>query len=440
MRPLNVRLDSGDLRLLRTYLLAAFCFLGPMILFGVTGWNWIPGHVTPLYAFLMPRHLGIRHLLPPILFLLFLASLGWLRRPQGSAMLQITFLVFFSFVFNVSVAGMNDGLAMIARSFHYYGLDYFGDVPFVRDPIQFLQQFHDIRPHLSMHSRTHPPGPLIVLWVLSLLNDTDPVGVALSVTALGCLGVIPLYHLAKRLSGHEFAIHAAAIYSLCPTIVLYGAMSLNTLFALVAITTLAVFTSALSDERLAPGRQIAAGFCFALTFFMSFDMANLGVFFVVLYLITIRRRGCSGPTIKAAIMSVAFLGFYALIWAGTGFNVVHALFDAVMQVKEDLAMMEKYTPRASYWLWRVGNPFEVLFFLGIPCATAFLASWKGILHRKSTVLPEFRAFCIAGLVMILVFAMTYLGKSEMARVSSYFFPFMLFPATYWIHSRTEGGL
>jgi hypothetical protein len=288
-----------------------------------------------------------------------------------------------------------------------------------------------------MHSRTHPPGPLLILWVLSLLNDTDPVRVAIAVTALGSLCVIPVYKLASRLSGATFGIKAAILYVFCPTIVLYGAMSLNTLFALVGVTTIACFTSAMLTERLAPGRQALAGLCFALTFFMSFDMANLGVFFVVLYLITIKRRGCSMPTLKAAIMSAAFLAFYGLLWAGTGFNVVQALSDAVGQVREDLAMMAEHTPRASYWLWRIGNPFEVLFFLGIPCAIAFLASWKTIFAKAETINPELCAFCLAGLAMVLVFSVTYLGKSEMARVSSFFFPFMLIPAAKWIEIQDD---
>jgi hypothetical protein len=126
-----------------------------------------------------------------------------------------------------------------------------------------------------------------------------------------------------------------------------------------------------------------------------------------------------------------FVGFYLILSLTTGFNVVSSLQAAIEQVRTDLANMELYTPRASYWLWRLGNPFEVLFFAGVPVAVLFLAEWGRRLRAKAWR-TRVDKYLMGALALLVVFNFAYLGRSENARVSSFYFPFIIIPAALYL--------
>ncbi len=416
--------------LLLLYAAAACFFLGFMLLCVGMRWNWIPGHVTPLYALFKPQALTLRHLIPVVLCLLYLAALSKVDRINTSTLLTLAFFVVTSLLFSLAIASMNSGFAEVGAPFGRYGLDYYGDVPLVRSPGQFLRDFAELRPHMSMHAKTHPPGPILLLWVLWRLTAGETLQVAVWVVALASLTVVPLYMFARDLAGREAATAAAALYVVTPTIILYNATSMNAVYALFAVTTIFLFFRAM--DRKTKVYAPLAGLAFALTVFMSYDMAILGIFFAVIFFLGVfdpaRRRQ---TMLATALMLATFVAFYGLLLLTTGFNFASSLREAVAQVHMDLHNMELYTPRASYWIWRFGNPFEVLFFAGIPVAVLFALEWANR-ARAGTSRSRTDKYLIAAFVMLVVFNFAYLGKSENARVSSFYFPFIIVPASLYL--------
>jgi hypothetical protein len=416
--------------LLLLYAAAACFFLGFMLLCLGLRWNWIPGHLTPLYALFKPQALTLRHLIPVVLCLLYLTALSKVDRINTSTLLTLAFFVATSLLFSLAVASMNTGFAEVAAPFERYGLDYYGDVPLVRSPGQFLRDFAELRPHMSMHAKTHPPGPILLLWMLSFLSGGAVPHVAALVVALASLTVVPLYLFARDLAGREAANVAAALYVVTPTIVLYNATSMNGVYALFAVTTIFLFFRAM-DRRTGIYAPLA-GLAFALTVFMSYDMAILGIFFAVIFFSGIFDASRRQKTVRATVlMLLTFLAFYVALHLTTGFNFVSSLREAVGQVHTDLRHMQLYTPRASYWTWRFGNPFEVFFFAGIPVAVLFFAEWANRVRAKASRSREDK-YLIAALIMLVVFNFAYLGKGENARVSSFYFPFIIVPASLYV--------
>jgi len=412
------------------YASAGCFFLGFMLLCAGLRWDWIPGHVTPLYAILKPHTFTLCHLIPAVLCLLYLAALSKLDRINTSTLLTLAFFVVASLLFSLTIASMNTGFAEVGAPFERYGLDYYGDVPLVRSPGQFLRDFAELRPHMSMHAKTHPPGPILLLWALSFLSGGEVLRVATLVVALASLTIVPLYLFARDLAGREAATVAAALYVVTPTIILYNATSMNGVYALFAVTTVWLFFRAMDrrTEVYAP----LAGLAFALTVFMSYDMAILGIFFAVIFFFGVFDPSRRRKTMLATVLMLAtFVAFYGVLLLTTGFNFVSSLREAVVQVHTDLHQMKLYTPRASYWIWRFGNPFEVLFFAGIPVAVLFVAEWANRVRTRASR-SRTDKYLIAALVMLVVFNFAYLGKSENARVSSFYFPFIIVPASLYL--------
>ena len=70
------RIADNRFLLLVLYAAAACFFLGFVLLCAAAHWDWLPGHLTPLYALWQPHALTLRHLVPPALFLVFLMVLN----------------------------------------------------------------------------------------------------------------------------------------------------------------------------------------------------------------------------------------------------------------------------------------------------------------------------------------------------------------------------
>ncbi|MCD6288709.1 MAG: glycosyltransferase family 39 protein [Candidatus Hydrogenedentes bacterium] len=423
-----------------TGLYAAYAIAGCLVLAFIVWCTksrqvWMPDHVVPLYAQWKPSAVTPRHLVAVGLCIAFLAAIRWLRRMSPPLWLTLLVLICAGFLLNVSVASMNTGIGAVATPFERYGLEYYGDVPFVKNPVDFLHNFSVIRPELSMHGRTHPPGPILFLWLIWVLTGANVMAVSICTVALASVTVAPLYLLVRDMADRDTALTCSALYVCVPTTILYGATSMNAVYALFAVTTIWLFWKAMETRKLYNAGLF--GLSFALTFFMSYDMANLGTFFVVVFVSSMfdsrfRKHAVTATTIAVAV----FLSFYALLYFVAGFNVVASFRDAVVQVREDLFFMDTYTPRASYWVWRFANPVEVFFFAGIPVSVLFFAAWRSRFKRGAwRSRPDI--YLLAGLCMMAVFNFTYLGKSEMARVSGYFFPFILIPAALYLQKVVE---
>ena len=427
--------EGAARRLFVLYGVAACLFVAIISWCTVVHQDWLPQHVVPLYALWLPRMLSLRHLVPILIGAVYLVALRRIRKTETPVWLVLTVLVLTSVALDLAVSSMNDGYQSVAAPFKRYGLEYYGDVPLVKNPAHFLENFLDIRPHLSMHGRTHPPGPLVLLWMLWLFTGGSMTIVATCVVVLASLTVIPMYLYTRSLAGRDAALTCASLYIVVPTIVLYNAMSMNAVYALFAVTTIWLFYRAMDSDRLLYAPLM--GLAFALTFFMSYDMANLGTYFTVVFVFSMFDASRRRYTIIATTIAAAtFVAFYLVLYFTTGFNVVTSLTAAVEQVREDLFFMETYTPRASYWIWRFANPVEVLFFAGVPVTVLFFAEWTSRLRTKAW---RSRAdiHLIAGLAMLIVFNFMYLGKSEMARVSGFYFPFIIAPAALYLHRMSD---
>jgi len=274
----------------------------------VTRQEWMPGHVVPLYALWLPHMPSLRHLVPILIGAVYLIALRRIRKAETPVWLVLTTLVLTSIALDLAVASMNDGYQSVAAPFERYGLEYYGDVPLVRHPAHFLRNFLEIRPHLSMHGRTHPPGPLVLLWVLWFFTGGSVTIVTTCVVALASLTVIPMYLYTRDLAGRDAALTCASLYIVVPTVALYNATSMNAVYALFAITTIWLFYRAMDSDKL--WYTPLMGLAFALTFFMSYDMANLGTYFTVVFVFSMfdpsRRRYAIVATTVAAVTFVAF--------------------------------------------------------------------------------------------------------------------------------------
>ena len=356
----------------------------------------------------------------------------WQREPgQRETAWMLLGLVTFAAVFACCIAMLRGGPAGISQAYMRASYEYVGDIGVSRGIGDLFGRYLELRPHLSMHAKVHPPGPIALLWILSYLVGREPMALSLATVVVGSLAVLPLHGWVHRLTGdRRIALTTCAVYACMPSVVLFTATSADILFTPVTLTTLYCFTRAIQGPSA--GWALSAGTGFFVMSILKFSLIGVGAWFAFtgIYLVLWKHRWWA--VIQTAILMIAaFLALHTLLWLTTGFDMIGAFLAAKAQFDLDQHNLDLLTPRMPAWAWKFMNPLAWLFFAGIPVSV--LAIWR--IRRPG---DEFRALWICCLLTFLALDLLYLARGEGERSALYVFPFLALPAAHALHNIGAG--
>ena len=90
---------------------------------------------------------------------------------------------------DVSVSLINGGFSTLGIPLTP-DLEYYADVPKVENIWSFLRDFNTL--NLSLHSKTHPPGGALFLWIVAKLFSYDLLTASFAIIAFSTLALIPI--------------------------------------------------------------------------------------------------------------------------------------------------------------------------------------------------------------------------------------------------------
>lgn len=430
--------------LTRTYVTALVLYFALMGAFWAVGFEGIYGHPTPFYALWFPAvDLSLaalfRHSLVALVAGLFLAWAGRVLPKalgeHGLTPMQrrrfLMALVLFGIAFPCAVAMLRGGTDGIAQAYARQAYEYAGDIGKARSIPDLFARYLELRPHLSMHAKVHPPGPIAFLWLLSYAVTQDALMLSLATIAVAALAVIPLYAWANALLGPQAAALAALLYACVPSVVLFNATSADALFPPVTLLGLFCFDRALRAGPLhrVAGYAILAGLLFGAMSILKFSLIGLGAYFAFMgTLLLFRAETRRNVFVVAAVMFTAFLAFHLALRAATGYDVIGNFLAAKAQFDEDQFHLDQLTPRLAPWIYRLLNPLCWSYFAGIPVSLMFY--WR--LRRPD---PATRPLFLVFLLTALALNLLYLARGEGERSALYLFPFLVLPAAHWLAQR-----
>jgi hypothetical protein len=169
--------------------------------------------------------------------------------------------------------------------------NYLTDVPGVGDSaLDYLSGYTGDAEDLSNAARGHPPGPVLLLWLLQRIGLSEPLTLGLLITAVGAL-VTPLVLVAVRgVCGELAARHLAPVLILAPYAV-WISVSVDVIVAVLgaAVVVMGVRASAPGRTGLrAAGWALAGGVTLGVAALFSYAAPWLGLSAVCLYFA--RRR------------------------------------------------------------------------------------------------------------------------------------------------------
>ena len=403
----------------------------------VLGFEGIYYHPTPFYGILRPNFdlttwlwhglvIGV-FLAGFFLWRLCLRQANWFEGAWSAkrTRLFVAGLVVFAVLFPMALATVREGPSGIPGPYLRHDKEYIGDIGKGLTIRGLFRDYLKMHPHLSMHSKVHPPGPVALLWAFSLILFSQgawPMSIA--TILFGATAVIPLYLWVRDLAGPRVALTACCLYVVTPSIVLFSATSADILFMPFTVSTLFLFWRAL--HRKSVGYAVAAGFTYALMSLMSFSLLTTGAFFGF---VGLWRLGESKHRIAvvqtAALMLGAFVATHLAVRWWSGFDVFACFQACKAQFDMDQANLDLLTPRFPGWSWKLLNPVCWLYFAGIPVSVLFL---RRLVRPEAGTRTLFLIFALTLVVLDLL----YLARGEGERSAMYIIPFLVVPAAHLI--------
>ncbi|HVL80332.1 MAG TPA: hypothetical protein VM840_01915 [Actinomycetota bacterium] len=190
--------------------------------------------------------------------------------------------------------------------------EYLRVVPGISDPLRFLRTFTERIGAYPTHVQGHPPGFVLLLWLLDSVGLSGPGPAAAVLIAAGASAVPAVALAARDLAGEDQARRALPFLVLVPAAV-WVATSADALFMALAAWGFSCFVRA----ALRPGGEgdvlaAGSGLAFGTGLFMTYGMAPFGLSVIAVAGVLRRVRPLLVGGAAVGAVAVAFLagGFW----------------------------------------------------------------------------------------------------------------------------------
>lgn len=355
-----------------------------------------------------PRFPGLPELLLACaVFLGFTPAARHVLRGGRSALPVLLLLAAATALATNAMAGAEHGLLMPLSE----PTSYLADARDVRDPAGFLASFTDRQLQLRTHSRTHPPGAILVYHALHrLLGDPLLIAIALGVaTSMATAALV--YGIARRMLSRPQALFAALLAAVLPAAQIYGVSSLDALVC--ALFTAVLYCFLHPDPRVRYGGGLL-GLCAAM--FVSFGA--LFLFPVLLGHELVARRSLR----TTAALALGAAAAYVIIHVATGFDWLESF--RIASRRENPAGFRLLVNPGDYLFTRIECVAEIALFAG-PVVVALWA--RGLSVARAAARPVLWLAGLGALTLLAMFLSGSFKTGETARACLFFIPYLVLP-------------
>ena len=353
--------------------------------------------------------------------------------------------------------GETERILTLLEPYTRTSLEYYGDVPRI-DELglrAFLRDYSkpELFDTLSGHTRTHPPGGVIFLWLFSKIFGYNLVSASLVSIAFTAITVVPIYRLGEHLYGEKVGRYALLLFLITPNFVMFTGTSMDGPFSVFPILSIYLFYKA-RDQEARPDQvwysfrpySVFTGISLALGMFMTYSTVVVGVFLCVIAFLEWKRFV---QYLKVLLFAASgFIGFYLVLFVLTGFQPIEALWAAIQ--KDEKGMGTGYESIERYFHLSFANLFAFLIGVGFPITTVWLrevvATVKAARQRWKLSAPErgddpirphepLDTFVIGFLITLLYFTFSTWFTMEVERIWIFMVPFFVIPVAKHLTTR-----
>jgi hypothetical protein len=324
------------------------------------------------------------------------------------------------------VASSREGLATVrARVESAYTTSYYTDALEIRELPEFLRDFP--RRGLWLHSKTHPPGPIVYywLWIRVAGAERAPVLGGWLLAALAAAVPVAIYGIAGVWTRDPRArATAAAWWAVLPSTVAMTP-AFDVVYPALTAGLLVAWQRLLAGSRRA---ALAFGLLFAVALFCAWNFLALGLYCAVSAALGWTRAAARGALARrlaaqTAIALAAGVALYTAGWAACGYDP-WASFERALAAQASLHGQES----VASWLGSLaGAPFDLALGLGVATLGLWLVAVRDACRRLRRDEGGSET-TVTGAAAILLLLLSARLPQEMSRVWLPFLPLIAVPA------------
>jgi hypothetical protein len=293
------------------------------------------------------------------------------------------------------------------------GIEYWHDAVKLEGAREFLRTFNEHQPQLLTHSRTHPPGAVLIFYGMHRLGmSPEQMALALAVVA-GFASAWLVFSLARRFGSDDIAAgFAALLFLVLPSTQVFYLASLDALIAALFTAALCCFV-ARNLVLVVLGTSCAAIAAGSLTFSFLFLLPVIAGYDFIW-----RRRAVYAAAV-GLIVVLGLVGFHYVL----GVDYV-AAFQTASRLENPNGPMLIDQP-LSYAATRLENVCDILLFLGPLTAALLVKSFA----RSAAETRELRIVASGGIATLLAMFLTGAFRTgETSRACGFIYPYLVLPA------------
>jgi hypothetical protein len=276
-----------------------------------------------------------------------------------------------------------------------------------------LRHFAERLGDYPIHVQGHPPGPVVLAWLLDRVGVAGAGWLATLAIAGWATAVAAALVAARAVAGEGSARRAAPALVVLPAAVWAGT-SLDGLFA--GLAAVGVTLAALAAVRSSSGHALAAGIVLGVALLFSYGAVLMVVVAVATLVLAVR----AGPRIGYTGLLVP-LGAGVLLVLGTAGMVAGFWWIDGLQATGQAYWSGIGGHRPGAYLTLVGNPAALALATG-PAVAAGLASLLKAPDRSARLLPA------AVLAAVVVANLSQMSRGEVERIWLPFVPLLALAA------------
>jgi len=294
-------------------------------------------------------------------------------------------------------------------------------------PEQTLADYPRLCGSFSMHPRIKPPGPILLSALMIGLLGTEKnqelaIAILVGLVAVACVPAVYCF-VREFTEDSDSALAAASFFALCPALLLMFPQ-FDQCYPLVTAALAIVWRRALIRNSAYLAGQF--GLIYGMTLFFSYLPAVLGIFFAGYAVMLLRERKTNVPAVARLVVVavICFVGFYAVLWLGTGFNPIATFRACWANQAQNMRILESLGNVPRNWPATIPGDFKD-FALGSGWISYLIAGMFFVpvtAARRSVLLLG--VLCLG---QILVVGAGGLIRCETARVWIFMLPLLMLP-------------
>lgn len=313
-------------------------------------------------------------LLAPVLFNFWLLSQLLAKNYLNRKKLLLIFILGFSSIIIINSLKQNAGM--------FYSLqddnDYYQNALEVDDLKRFLLSFDQRIFFHRLHTRTHPPGPVIFHVLLNKISGQNLIFNGLTMIFLSTALFLIVYKISSFFKSPHKNLLLLLLFS-SPGYLLYAATSMDAVFAILIALSIYYLLHLATEFSLK--NIILAGLCCFMAFFFTYASVIIPLF--SLFFILFEKFRNKKFIYSQLIIALIIVLIYGILYLLTGFQPVASFWAA--RNFNTMLMPDIFMTLKRYLFSTSANFIEYIIFLGPAIVVLLIINLIYIIKQKKSI-------------------------------------------------------